>query len=66
MPTLAADLDRQRTAHRARRMEQVLVALQVRRDERCLRGEVPPALDHAIRDFTEQLRRLEAAPRRSL
>lgn len=59
MNTLAADLDRLRNLHRARRIAAVLAALQVRREEQRLRGRVQPTLDHAIRDFTVELRQLD-------
>lgn len=54
MTTLAADREHLRMAHRARRIEQVIVALRELRGERAA-GAVPPALDHAITEFSRQL-----------
>lgn len=57
-PTTAASLlERDRLAHRARRIELVLQALQARADERTRRGEpVPPALRQSIAGFEADLR----------
>jgi hypothetical protein len=50
-------LERDRLAHRARRIELVLQALRVRAEERTRRGEpVPPALTQSIAGFEDDLR----------
>lgn len=63
--TLAVDLEFQRLAHRAHRVEQVLVALHERRGEHADEA-VPPGLHRAIHDFSSQLDRtladLQGAP----
>lgn len=63
MTTIASDLERLRRTHRARRTEQVLAALRESRRERASLGEVPPALDQAISDFSTQLTHLRAGLR---
>jgi hypothetical protein len=56
--TLGGELERVRLAHRAHRVEQVLAALGERRRERARTGTVPPALSHAIDDFSHELARM--------
>lgn len=55
MSTLAADLAHLRLTLRARRLEQVVAALHERRSDRAASGAVPPPLDLAIADFTNEL-----------
>lgn len=59
MSSLGVDLEFQRLAHRAYRIEQVLAALHQRRSEHALEA-VPPALDRAIHDFPGQLIQIRA------
>jgi len=68
MPTLAADLEHVRLAHRAGQVEQVLAALRERRNERACAGAgplararggaAPLALTRVIAGFPGQLRQL--------
>jgi hypothetical protein len=58
--TLGAELERVRLAHRARRIERVLVSLRERRTERARAGPVPPALSQAIDGFSRELAHLRA------
>jgi hypothetical protein len=52
--TLGQQLDLVRLAHRAHRLERVLVALRARADDYSA-AAIPPALRRAIRDFDREL-----------
>lgn len=60
--TAAIDQVRQhrRLKGKTRRLEGVVAALQAHRRERVKSGLVPPPLDHALEDFTEQLAALRS------
>lgn len=59
MSTIAAELEHLRLTFRARRLTQVVDALHDRRSEQAS-GAVPPALDLAIRDFSDELAEVQA------
>jgi hypothetical protein len=63
---LAKDLERARLAHRADRIERVLVALRERHHERSLRGAVPAPLSQSIAEFAAQLAQVRAEQRASV
>jgi hypothetical protein len=60
VPTLAKDLERARLAHRADRIERVLIALRERHHERSPRGAVPAALSQSIAVFAAELTQVRA------
>jgi hypothetical protein len=65
VPTLAKEPERARLAHRADRIERVLVALQERHRERTLRGAVPAPLSQSIAEFAARLAQVHAEQRAS-
>jgi hypothetical protein len=65
VPTLAKDLERARLAHRADRIEEVLIALRKRHRELSLRGAVPAPLSQSIAEFAAQLAQVRAEQRAS-
>lgn len=58
-PHLGLRLERDRLEHRARRLEEAILALEARREYRHSRGSVPLPLVQAIIGFREELRQTE-------
>lgn len=58
-PHLGLRLERDRLEHRARRLQEAILALEARRRYRHERGSVPVPLVQAIDGFRQELRRTE-------